>query len=100
MLRLCLRLAVTAISLFALTSCIPDPSGDVGVAQSSSGDVPVLHLALCEGDTARAVSVADPVDGVIGDANDIVYWQVSRTGSGTASPTSIQVGGEPSGFEL
>ena len=81
----------------ALGSCLRDPAGDVAIGISDAGDL-TLFLGLCDGDDLIGARIADPVDGVVGDDNDVVHWQISRDGPAGAPPTGLVVGDEVAGF--
>jgi hypothetical protein len=83
--------------LLTLGSCIRDPAGDVAIGLPNAGHL-TLFLGLCEGDELIGVRIADPVDGVVGDQNDVVHWEISRDGSAGATPSSLVVGDEVAGF--
>lgn len=85
------------VLMLAMASCTPDPAGDVGVGMGDGGQLE-LFLGLCDGDGLNSALVADPVDEVVGNDDDIVYWRIDRADASASSPTILEVGEVVEGF--
>ena len=91
------RWLLASLALVLLASCIQDPPGDAALWRDAGGSV-VVESRPCPGDVLDRVTLVNPANGVVGDDDDLVYWQVGRSVEGAPSPPSIVTGSVPEGF--
>ena len=90
------RYLVAATLLFVLASCETSPfSTGIGVRRNGS-NVEIL-LTACPGASVKTLRVVHSANGILGDAEDQVRWQIQAVGSGTQL-TMVVMGQTPADF--
>lgn len=83
-------------AFLGLESCdyVPSDLAPIGVARSDAGDV-ILRFYTCPDELIKRISVLYSPDGVVGNEDDDVYWEITSDG---AHSSEFIVGEAPPGF--
>ena len=73
---------------------VPSSFAPIGLSRDEAGRV-ILSFYTCPGESITRISVVHSRDGVVGNKDDDIYWEITSEG---ATTTEFVVGETPSGF--